>query len=70
MLTVNIFRLPGELRIGVLIGPAASGSYVWKTHLLFPIYQIAGPRGWDMNDGAEPSKFQTYSNRKTLKRTF
>lgn len=51
----SFFRFPGELRAGAGVGVRALFQYTWKTHLLFPVYQIAGPRGWDMNEGAEPS---------------
>ncbi|KAK4876911.1 hypothetical protein RN001_009417 [Aquatica leii] len=55
-LTVT-FRFPGELRSGASLGAKGFGQYTWKTNLLFPLYQIAGPRGWDMNEGAEPSYY-------------
>ncbi|KAF5277495.1 hypothetical protein FQR65_LT03832 [Abscondita terminalis] len=51
------FRFPGELRSGAALGAKGFGQYTWKTNLLFPLYQIAGPRGWDMNEGAEPSYY-------------
>ncbi|KAK5642701.1 hypothetical protein RI129_008868 [Pyrocoelia pectoralis] len=50
-------RFPGELRSGVSLGAKGFGQYTWKTNLLFPLYQIAGPRGWDMNEGGEPSYY-------------
>ncbi|KAB0796441.1 hypothetical protein PPYR_10502 [Photinus pyralis] len=50
-------RFPGELRSGISLGAKGFGQYMWKTNLLFPLYQIAGPRGWDMNEGAEPSYY-------------
>ncbi|KAF5273700.1 hypothetical protein FQA39_LY07390 [Lamprigera yunnana] len=51
------FRFPGELRGGISLGAKGFGQYTWKTNLLFPLYQVAGPRGWDMNEGAEPSYY-------------
>ncbi|KAK5642702.1 hypothetical protein RI129_008869 [Pyrocoelia pectoralis] len=43
------FRFPAELRYGVNM------TNNWRTKLLFPLYQVPGPRSWTENEGGPPS---------------
>lgn len=40
-------RFPAELRLGV-------NESDWRTHLLFPLYQVPGPRSKLLNEGGHP----------------
>uniref|UniRef100_A0A1Y1MCM6 ABC transporter domain-containing protein n=1 Tax=Photinus pyralis TaxID=7054 RepID=A0A1Y1MCM6_PHOPY len=43
------FRFPAELRY------SSNTTNNWKTKLLFPLYQVPGPRSWTINEGGPPS---------------
>jgi hypothetical protein len=46
MLQMTI-RFPAELRLSV-------NESDWRTHLLFPVYQVPGPRSKYLNHGGHP----------------
>jgi uncharacterized protein involved in tellurium resistance len=41
------FRFPAELRRNI-------NESDWRTHLLFPLYQVPGPRSKLLNEGGQP----------------
>lgn len=46
-------RFPGELRF-------KGNETDWRTNLLFPVYQVPGPRSSLYNQGGLPSKYEVY----------
>jgi len=40
-------RFPAELRLSI-------NESDWRTHLLFPLYQVPGPRSKLLNEGGHP----------------
>ncbi|KAK4876909.1 hypothetical protein RN001_009415 [Aquatica leii] len=47
-------RFPGELRLATMSDSQDSSEYSWVTHLIFPMYQMPGPRDYELNEGAKP----------------
>lgn len=69
MKPITNLRFPGELRAS---GFSSLAQDSWMTYLLFPLYQIAGPRSPLKNQTATPGKtfqllFYRYMERKCLK---
>ncbi|KAB0796417.1 hypothetical protein PPYR_10478 [Photinus pyralis] len=53
--TIDVtLRFPGELRKSDNIKGEDSNAYSWATNVLFPTYQLPGPRDFLLNHGAKP----------------
>lgn len=48
LMKLYLFRFPSELR------RSGFGDFNWETNLLFPVYQMAGPRAPNNSEGATP----------------
>lgn len=52
-------RFPGELRF-------TGNESDWRTNLLFPLYQVPGPRSKLYNEGGLPGKCEIYLRMKAV----